>query len=205
MKLPPLILASASPRRAQLLQSAGVDFVVMTADTTELGPEHLTPHECVQINAYRKARAVAKQHPDALVLGADTEVSLDGRVFGKPASLDEAAEMLAALEGRTHEVASGVCLVRSRPFWQRLFVVSTLVTFRRLGTAQIQEYISRTRPLDKAGAYAIQEEGHLVVEAIDGSFTNVVGLPVARLLEELNAFRNLELPETSTGASGEQV
>lgn len=185
MKLPPLILASASPRRAQLLQSAGLEFVVIPAQVTELEPDHLTPHECVQINAYRKARSVAKQHPDAVVLGADTEVSLDRRVFGKPANLEEAQAMLAALQGRTHEVVSGVCLLHLRAHWQRLFVVSTLVTFRPLNAEQIRDYLAHTKPLDKAGAYAIQEEGHLIVEDLDGSFTNVVGLPMARLLAEL--------------------
>jgi septum formation protein len=187
MNLPPLILASASPRRAQLLQSAGLEFVVIPALATELEPDHLTPHECVQINAYRKARAVAKQHPDAVVLGADTEVSLDGRVFGKPATIEEAHGMLTALQGRTHEVISGVCLIHLRAHWQRLFAVSTLVAFRPLDAGQIRDYLARTQPLDKAGAYAIQEEGHLIVEALDGSFTNVVGLPMARLLEELVA------------------
>ena len=196
MKLPSLILASASPRRAQLLQSAGLEFVVIPAQVIELEPDHLTPHECVQINAYRKARSVAKQHPDAVVLGADTEVSLDRRVFGKPANLEEAQTMLAALQGRTHEVVSGVCLLHLRAHWQRLFVVSTLVTFRPLNAEQIRDYLARTKPLDKAGAYAIQEEGHLIVEDLDGSFTNVVGLPMARLLAELTP---LSAPEPAQG------
>ncbi len=196
MKLPSLILASASPRRAQLLQSAGLEFVVIPAQVTELEPDHLTPHECVQINAYRKARSVAKQHPDAVVLGADTEVSLDRRVFGKPANIEEAQAMLAALQGRTHEVVSGVCLLHLRAHWQRLFVVSTLVTFRPLNAEQIRDYLARTKPLDKAGAYAIQEEGHLIVEDLDGSFTNVVGLPMARLLAELTP---LSAPEPAQG------
>ena len=185
MKPPPLILASASPRRAQLLQSAGLEFVVIPAQVPEIQPDHLTPHEAVQINAYRKARVLAKQHPDAVVLGADTEVSLDRRVFGKPSNLEAAREMLSALQGRTHEVISGVCLVHLRAHRQRLFAVSTLVTFRPLNAAQIRDYLARTQPLDKAGAYAIQEEGHLIVEALDGSFSNVVGLPMARVLEEL--------------------
>ena len=196
MKLPSLILASASPRRAQLLQSAGLEFVVIPAQVIELEPDHLTPHECVQINAYRKARSVAKQHPDAVVLGADTEVSLDRRVFGKPANIEEAQAMLAALQGRTHEVVSGVCLLHLRAHWQRLFVVSTLVTFRPLNAEQIRDYLARTKPLDKAGAYAIQEEGHLIVEDLDGSFTNVVGLPMARLLAELTP---LSAPEPAQG------
>jgi septum formation protein len=181
----PLILASASPRRAQLLQSAGLEFLVLPAQVFELQPDHLTPHEAVQINAYRKARVVAKQHPDAIVIGADTEVVLDRRVFGKPSNLEEAQQMLASLQGQTHEVITGVCLIHLRAHWQSLFAASTLVTFRPLNAAQIRDYLARTQPLDKAGAYAIQEEGHLIVEALDGSFTNVVGLPMARLLAEL--------------------
>lgn len=180
--MPPLILASASPRRSQLLHSAGVRFVVLPAHTPELEVEHLTPHEIAQINAHRKARAVAKQHPDALVLGADTVVCLGNRCFAKPRSLTDAQRMLAALQGQTHEVVTGVCLLQQRRHQERLFAVSTLVTLRELSARAIRDYVTRTNPLDKAGAYAIQEEGHLIVEAVDGSYTNVVGLPVREVL-----------------------
>ena len=184
----PLILASASPRRAQLLQSAGLEFLVLPAQVTELQPDHLTPHAAVQINAYRKARVVAKQHPDAVVLGADTEVSLDRRVFGKPANLAEAEQMLALLQGRTHEVITGVCLIHLHAHWQSLFAASTLVTFRPLNTAQIRDYLARTQPLDKAGAYAIQEHGERIIAGIDGPFSNVVGLPVEEVVARLRQF-----------------
>jgi septum formation protein len=184
----PLILASASPRRAELLLSAGLDFLALPAQTPELQPDHLTPHEAVQINAYRKARTVAKKYPDAVVLGADTEVCLQQRVFGKPASLTEAERMLTALQGRTHEVVTGVCLLHLRAHREALFAVSTLVTFRALAARQIREYLARTSPLDKAGAYAIQEDGHLIVEALDGSFSNVVGLPLAEVVAVLQAW-----------------
>ncbi len=180
-----LILASASPRRSDLLRQIGLDFVVMVARVEEIAPAHLSPHETAQINAYRKARAVAKKHPDDLVLGADTIVCLGAQVFGKPASMAEAEEMLLALQGQTHEVVTGVCLVRWRARRQRLFAVSTTVTFQPLDPGAIRRYLEHINPLDKAGAYAIQEHGDWIVREISGSFSNVVGLPVERLREEL--------------------
>jgi len=165
-------------------------FVVLAANTPELEVEHLTPHETAQINACRKARAVAKQHPDALVLGADTVVCLGNRFFGKPTSLTDARRMLTELQGHTHEVVTGVCLLHQRRHRERLFAVSTLVTLRALAPRAIRDYVARTNPLDKAGAYAIQEEGHLIVEAVDGSYSNVVGLPVREVLAAVAAWPN---------------
>lgn len=188
MSVPRLILASASPRRLDLLRELGLDFEVIIGKAEEIQPEHLTPHEICQINAYRKARAVAKKHPDALVLGADTIVCLGGQVFGKPANRTEASRMLGQLQGRRHEVVTGVCLILLRRHRQKLFAVSTSVTFRPLSNPDIQKYLARINPLDKAGAYAIQERGEMVVETIEGSFSNVVGLPLERLREELDAW-----------------
>ena len=189
MKLPPLILASASPRRAELLRQLGIEFEVVASGAPEVQPGHLTPAEICQVNAYRKARTIARQHPDALVLGADTEVCLGVEVFGKPADFGQAEEMLARLQGRTHEVITGVCLVHLRSLRERLFAVNTSVTFRRLHAGQIRRYLARINPLDKAGAYAIQEEGDEIVNSISGSYTNVVGLPLERLREELEKWR----------------
>lgn len=188
MNLPPLILASASPRRADLLGKLGLEFAVITARTPEVAPEHLSPHETALINAHRKARAVAKLHPDALVLGADTIVCLGSQIYGKPADLAEAQAMLAKLQGRTHAVVTGVCLLHLRAHRQRLFAVSTAVTFRHLHADQIRRYLAKIHPLDKAGAYAIQDEGDDIVQGIHGSFSNVVGLPVERLRAELKAW-----------------
>jgi septum formation protein len=184
----PLILASASPRRSQLLRSAGIEFVVLPAHVNELDAEHLTPHETAQINAHRKARALAKRHPDALVLGADTVVCVGSRQFGKPANLADARRFLGELQGRTHEVVTGVCLLRQRRHEECLFAVSTLVTLRRLTPVAIRDYLSLANPLDKAGAYGIQEHGHLIVEALDGSYSNVVGLPVNEVLAVLEGW-----------------
>ena len=180
--MPDLILASASPRRAQLLRSAGVPFVVFAANIPEVEVGHLTPHETAQINAYRKARAIAKRHPDHLVLGADTMVCLNNRSYGKPTSLRDAHRMLGDLQGRTHEVVTGICLLEQRRHREQVFAISTLVTMRALGPRAIRDYVSRINPLDKAGAYAIQEEGHLIVEAVEGSYSNVVGLPVREVV-----------------------
>src|SRR5437016_936952 len=169
----PVILASASPRRAALLREAGIEFRVVSSDAPEAHPEHLTPSEICRVNAYRKARAVAKKHPDALVLGADTIVCLGIRVFGKPLHFEDAQRILASLQGRTHEVITGVCLIHLRSHRQKIFAVSTAVTFRQLHAGQIRRYLSKINPLDKAGAYAIQEEGDEIVKAISGSYCNV--------------------------------
>jgi septum formation protein len=181
MDLPPLILASASPRRAQLMRQLELIFDILPAHTQETAPEHLTPREAVLLNAYHKARAVAKVHPDALVLGADTTVCLGKDMFGKPADLAEAHAMLARLQGHTHQVLTGVCLIHLRRHVQEMFTELTDVTFRQLDDLQIRNYLNLIQPLDKAGAYAIQEHGELIVERIDGSYSNVVGLPMERL------------------------
>jgi septum formation protein len=188
MTRPFLILASASPRRAQLLRFLGVRFRVVPSDAPEVEHGHLSPRELCRLNAYRKARAVAVRFPDALVLGADTLVFLGRRIFGKPATRREAEEMLARLQGRTHHVVTGVALIHHRTGWERVFAVTTAVRFRRLEAAQIRAYLRRVNPLDKAGAYAIQEHGEWLVEEIVGSFTNVVGLPLERVEAELKAW-----------------
>ena len=177
--LPPIILASASPRRSELLRQIGVEFNIVTSDTPEIHDGELTAREIAQVNAYRKARNVAKKHPDALVLGADTLVYLETILMGKPGSLEHAYEMLEQLQGRTHEVVTAVCLLNLRNHRQRIFTEVTDVTFRPLDAVKIRRYLTKVNPLDKAGAYAIQEEGDLIVEKIAGSYTNVVGLPVA--------------------------
>ncbi len=189
MKLPLLILASASPRRAELLKRLHLDFQIVPGDTPESHPEHLTPLEICQLNAYRKSRAIAKKYPDALVLGADTIVCLGTTVFGKPVDSQEAHHTLAKLQGRTHQVLTGVCLLHLRAHRQSLFAVSTSVTFRHLRSGQIRRYLSKINPLDKAGAYAIQEEGDDIVKTISGSYSNVIGLPLERLKRELAEWR----------------
>src|SRR5437016_5992499 len=188
MSLPPLILASTSARRAELLRQLGVEFKVVPSDVAEIEHDQLTAREAAQINAYRKARAVAKKIPDALVLGADTLVHFDGTILGKPASLEKAYLMLEQLQGRTHQVVTAICLLYLRGHQQRIFCESTAVTFRQLDAVKIRRYLTRVNPLDKAGAYAIQEEGQELVEKTSGSYTNVMGLPLERLQRELQGW-----------------
>lgn len=185
MPLPVLILASASPRRQDLLRQCGVTFEVVPAAIPEVHNELLTARELSLLNAHRKARAVAKRYPDRLVLGADTVVALGTRLYGKPADQTDAVRILTDLQGRTHEVVTGVCLMHLRPGRECLFAEVTAVTFRPLRAEQIRDYLARVNPLDKAGAYAIQEHGDLLVAEIRGSYSNVVGLPVERVLEVL--------------------
>ena len=172
----------------ELLRQMGVDFRVVPSHTPELVHDQLTAREISQINAYRKARAVAKRFPDSLVLGADTLVSLETTILGKPGTLEDAYRMLEQLQGRTHEVVTAICLLHLRTHRQKVFAEHTTVTFRQLDAAKIQRYLTRVDPLDKAGAYAIQEEGEMIVEKLSGSYTNVVGLPVEKLREELRAW-----------------
>ena len=192
MNLPPVILASASPRRGELLKKLVRKFEVIIGHGEEFQPEHLSPSEACMLNAYHKARVIAKKFPDSLVIAADTEVVLGRRVFGKPRDLKEAAEMLADLSGREHLVITGVCLLHLRRHQQRLFRETTRVQFKNLSAGDIAEYLGKIDPLDKAGAYAIQEYGEMIVAKTEGSFSNVVGLPMERLRQELKHFAEPE-------------
>lgn len=193
MKSPSVILASASPRRAELLQQVVSDFEIVPSDAPEVHDEQLTAWEMAQVNAYRKARVVAKKFPDAIVLGADTLVYLDQetKLFGKPASRADAECMLNDLQGRVHAVITGVCLLHLRGHRQKVFAEWTDVRFHPLTAQQIKEYLSLMNPLDKAGAYAIQEHGERIVAEIFGSYSNVVGLPMERVREELGAWQKM--------------
>jgi len=176
---PPVILASASPRREQLLREMGLRFTIVRPDGVEELLTGAAPDVLAAQNAQRKARAVAGRHPAALVIGADTIVVLDGKVFGKPADLPAAATMLGRLAGRQHEVITAVCLIhRCR---EVAFHDTTKVWMKPFTPAEIAAYFQRVNPLDKAGAYAAQEFGDTIIERIEGSFANVMGLPVERL------------------------
>jgi septum formation protein len=183
-----LVLASASPRRRQLLAEQGYDFTVAPAEIEEIAPPHLTPGEIVLWNARAKAQAIARQQPLEIVLGVDTLVAFEGRVFGKPRDLDEAFEMVSAMSGRAHEVFSGVCLARAATHEERSFVEITRVHFRPLNAAEIRAYLARIGPLDKAGAYAAQDDRGELIDHVEGSFSNVIGLPMERLVEALRGF-----------------
>ena len=173
-----LILASASPRRRELLGQLGVPFEVVVADVTEHEDPATEPRKMVAHNAALKADWVASRHPDAFVLGADTTVFIDQTVLNKPRDLAEAREMLKRLAGRTHTVFTGVALRRQREGIKVDEGVTSQVTFRPLDDAVIDAYFKVVNPLDKAGAYGIQEGRELIIAGWEGSFTNIMGLPM---------------------------
>lgn len=182
---PLLILASSSPRRRALLAEHGYDFeVIAPRGVEEIAPSHLSPGETVLANARAKARAIVR--PDTIVLGVDTEVFFEGRVLGKPADMKEAFAMLSRLNGRTHEVYSGVWLVRGK--MECGFVVVTRVHFHRRTAAELRRYLARIGPLDKAGAYAAQDDHGEMIASVEGSYSNVIGLPMEALAESLRKF-----------------
>jgi septum formation protein len=179
-----IVLASTSPRRRELLEREGLEFEVMASPAEELHDESIPLSELCEKNAELKARAV--EVPDAVVIGADTLVWIDGVPLGKPKDMDGAREMLRRLAGQVHTVCTGVCVVFPGGVVER-FHELTEVQFRDFDEAVIEDYFSKVNPLDKAGAYGIQEHGEMLVDEIVGSFDNVMGLPVALLLARLGA------------------
>jgi len=198
MALPPMILASQSPRRVELLRQLVPQFGIVASHATESEDSSLGPRRLCELNAERKALLVAERYPDHLVLGADTVVFLDNLSLAKPADLDDARRMLGRLSGRVHEVITGVCLVHKSANRLRLFAEVTRVKFRTLTPEVIEDYLGRVHVLDKAGAYAAQDHGHLILDAMEGSLANVVGLPVESLRIALAHW--IGKPGTKTGA-----
>lgn len=177
-----LVLASASPRRQELLRNAGIPFTVQPANIDETPLPAEPPRACAERLAREKALAVWTIRPHDVVLGADTIVVIDGLILNKPADAEDAARMLRLLSGHTHEVITGVCLVASTPDESPHISVAsetTLVTMMALSEEEIREYISTGEPMDKAGAYAIQGRASRWIPRIEGDYANVVGLPVA--------------------------
>jgi septum formation protein len=180
--LPRLVLASQSPRRAELLRAAGIDFDVRPGDVDESVRAGETAHEYVQRVAVAKAHAVARDAAE-IILAADTTVVVEGEILGKPADAADAARMLRRLAGRSHEVLTGVCLLRAGIVSTR--VAATTVAFLPMSEEEIAWYVASGEPMDKAGAYGIQGLASRFISRIDGSYTNVVGLPVAVVYELL--------------------
>ena len=176
-----LILASASPRRQQILQLAQIPYEVCPSQAEELCDAALSVEQLVVENAKRKATDVSAKHPNRLVLGADTLVTADGKVLGKPRDRAHAKEMLRFLSGRTHEVMTGVCLTDGIRTETALSV--SRVTFRELTDELIDLYVETGECDDKAGAYGIQEKGCVLVEKIDGDFFSIVGLPICKVCQ----------------------
>ena len=178
--LPRIILASASPRRIELLTSAGISFETEAADIEEPIIPGVPPEKLVAQHAQAKAFEIAQRHPDALVIGADTLVYLKNIPLGKPRL------MLQDLSGKKHYVYTGVWLISLYHNIGKSFTVQSEVQFLKLSPLDIENYLALVDPLDKAGSYAAQEHGERIIHSISGSISNVIGLPVERLLQELN-------------------
>jgi len=182
-----LILASASPRRAEILRSAGLQFTVLSSAVDETPMPNEVPQDLVHRLALAKAELVAARAlGPAIVVAADTAVVLEGAILGKPRTSEDARQMLAKLSGRTHSVMTGVALIRLPDAERREFIETTQVHFASVSNEEIVKYLASGEPFDKAGAYAIQGLGGRFVPRIDGCYFNVVGLPLARLYHELS-------------------
>ncbi len=191
------ILASASPRRRQLLAELGIVFDILTADVDEWEATDADPEALVTHNARLKAEKISSARPHSRVIGSDTTVALEGHVLNKPVNLEEARSMLARLSGRTHEVFTAVCILQKKPAYTVSFVERSRVTFNDLDEDLIERYIQLVNPLDKAGAYGIQEHRELIIAGWEGSLSNVMGLPIERLAAKLS----LPLPMHPEGVS----
>lgn len=179
-----IILASKSPRRQELLKLITDEFKIEVTDVDETLPEGITPSQAVLTLSKIKALPLkSNKNYDDIIIGADTVVSIDGKILGKPQNKQHAKEMLKSLSGKTHSVFTGVTLIKGEK--ELSFFEETKVTFHSLSDNEIDEYIKTNEPMDKAGAYGIQGYGALLVEKIEGDFFNVVGLPVSRINREL--------------------
>ncbi len=178
-----IILASASPRRQELLKRLYSDFVLEPADIDESLPEDISPEFAPVFLAAQKAQAIASRHPEDMVIAADTVVVCDHRIMGKPIDENDAREMLKTLSGRTHKVITGCCIQIGKQ--STAFSEESYVTFYPLDENEIEEYLSSGEPMGKAGAYGIQGLGAFLVQKIEGDFYNIVGFPIARLRREI--------------------
>jgi len=182
---PKLVLASKSPRRRYLLQQAGIEFSVVPSEFDENSAQQSSPDTYVKFLAESKALDIAQKYPDSWIVGADTIVLIDDTILGKPAGAEQARAMLKRLSGRTHRVLTGYCICHKNKACFFSDTVTTQVHFKELSQAEIDWYIGSGEPFDKAGAYAIQGIGTVLVERVNGSYTNVVGLPVCEVFDFL--------------------
>ncbi len=191
IRLPKLILASGSPRRAEILTSVGWEFEKQAADIDETELANEKPDDYVQRLAQEKAAAVAENYENAWILGADTIVVIDDKIIGKPKDLDDAGKMLETLSGKWHEVLTGAAIIKvdKNKRETRVDLQKTQVKFAELSGAEIKYLVENGAPLDKAGAYAVQAQAALFIEEIKGDYWNVVGLPVNLIYRMLNSFK----------------
>ncbi|MBU3955662.1 septum formation protein Maf [bacterium] len=190
-----IILASKSPRRAELLKKAGIEFTIETGEYKEEMDLNLPPEKLAETLAFKKAEEISAKHPEAIVIGADTIVVTEGEVLGQPPDADSSRRMLEKLSGRPHRVITGFALVCGETLVREVKSVTTKVYFRDLTADEIDAYIKSGEPMGKAGSYAIQGGGASFVEKIEGDYYNVVGLPVGELLGVLSKI----LMENKTG------
>ena len=178
-----LILASGSPRRRELLSEAGLSFQIISPDVDELSGDGYSPRDLALTNARLKCMALSVARPESMVIGADTVVTLGGKIYGKPLDLKEAAKNLRIFSGRIHEVLTGVVL--SCGDQRAEFVSTSFVKFKDLNELDIEDYLSKVYVLDKAGGYAAQEHRELIIEKFEGDYQNIIGLPVSLVLDQL--------------------
>jgi septum formation protein len=178
-----LILASGSPRRRELLSEAGLSFQIISPDVDELSGDGYSPRDLALTNARLKCMAISVARPESMVIGADTVVTLGGKIYGKPLDLKEAAKNLRIFSGRIHEVLTGVVL--SCGDQRAEFVSTSFVKFKDLNELDIEDYLSKVYVLDKAGGYAAQEHRELIIEKFEGDYQNIIGLPVSLVLDQL--------------------
>ncbi|MDX9745978.1 MAG: nucleoside triphosphate pyrophosphatase [Syntrophales bacterium] len=197
----PFILASASPRRIELLSTLGLAFTAMPSGADESCRVGESPTDHVRRVACMKARALAMRHPDAWILGADTIVAVDGEVLGKPKNAADARRMLRLLRGRTHHVYTGFAVIRKSVSLMRRKTVRSTVLFSSIGEDEVEWYIRTGEPYGKAGGYAIQGKGGVFVRRISGSYSNVIGLPINEIFEILKKIGAIHFDE----GCGEQV
>lgn len=179
-----IILASASPRRKELLETAGAEFEICVADVDESIPKGTLPADAAKMTAQKKAFAVAQSHKDSIVIGADTIVVAGNKILGKPKDKADAVAMLTMLSGVEHQVITGVCLACEKK--EITFAQVSKVKFYDLTASEIEAYVATNEPMDKAGAYGIQGKGCTLVEKIEGDYFNIVGLPVAKVMREIS-------------------
>jgi septum formation protein len=189
----PIVLASSSPRRRELLEKTGLKFIVDAAEINEDHGRRMKPAELAKIISLEKAKAVAARHPCSIIIAADTFGILGGRLLGKPRDEDEARDMLKRMSGRRHRVVTGFTILNTETGKIVSKAVETKVYFRKLGKEEIEAYVKTGDPMDKAGAYAIQGMGAQLVEKIEGDYYNVIGLPLGALVRELKGF-GVKLP-----------
>ena len=196
----PVVLASSSPRRRELLDKTGLKFVVDAAEINEDHGRRMKPAELAKTISLEKAKAVADRHPCSIIIAADTFGVLAGRLLGKPHDEDEARRMLERMSGRRHRVITGFTILDTETGKAISKAVETKVYFRKLDSEEIEAYVKTGEPLDKAGAYAIQGLGALLVEKIEGDYYNVIGLPLGSLARELKKF-GVKLPSDFSPAA----